>query len=484
MASNISKILAFIGEHALPNSKLTLDSRDVTPGDVFFALKGLSSDGRKFIRTALAQGASCVVSEGEEFFQPEEKVLEVPALRSKLADIASAYYGYPSEQMIGIAVTGTNGKTTTTHWISALLNLNGVNCAVLGTIGCFYKNSKIPAASLTTPDILTLERILSCLKAEGCQAFAMEASSIGLEQGRMSGLKLKIGAFTNLTRDHLDYHKTFENYAKAKGILFSWPDLQTAVINLDDPRSKQYISIARENKTSVITFSRQNRADLYATDIKHTKERLSLNLHWKDKTRNVSCGFIGLFNVENFLTAAGCALAAGLSFEQVCANAGRLTPPAGRMEIVAKGANPLVVVDYSHTPDALEKAIETLRDVKEERLGKLWVIVGAGGDRDPGKRQMMGEVASKADYAVISSDNPRSEDPLTILEQVAIGALNPVKIVDRRDAIRYAISNAAPQDVILIAGKGHEDYQEINGVKHHFSDVEESRNVLTELRRI
>lgn len=471
-------ILEFITKYARAGSKLCLDSRMISPGDVFFAVAGGSRDGRDFIDSVLKKGACCVLREGEGDLDLPANQMEVKNLRSLLPAIAASYFGNPSRSMTGIAVTGTNGKTTTTHWISQLLSGNGMPCAVLGTIGCFFEGTKIPAASLTTPDILTLESILSELRDDGCKAFAMEASSIGLEQGRMEGLSIKIAAFTNLTRDHLDYHGTMENYAAAKGILFDWPGLETAVINLDDKYSSQYVQQIRTRDVTRITYSRKTKAELYADNLRHTLQGMEFDLHWKDKSKHVCCNFVGNFNVENYLAAVGCALAAGIEFDAVCDSSQQLFPPAGRMQIASVGVNPMVVVDYSHTPDALQKAIETLQEVTEQRKGKLWVIVGAGGDRDPGKRPMMGAVASQADVAVITSDNPRSEDPLKIIEQVASGAEKAMRIPDRAEAIKYAIKNADPMDVILIAGKGHEDYQEIGGIKHHFSDIEEARKNL------
>lgn len=475
---DLSDILDFITRFARAESKLCLDSRMVKPGDVFFAVTGGAHDGRDFIEIALKNGASCVVREGLGDLELPDNQLEVSNLREMLPEISAAYFGNPSRSMTGIAVTGTNGKTTTTHWISYLLSSCGVPCAVLGTIGCYFEGKKIPTVSLTTPDILTLESTLSQLRDEGCEAFAMEASSIGLEQGRMEGLSIKIAAFTNLTRDHLDYHGTMENYAAAKGILFDWPELESAVINLDDEYSQRYIQQIRNRDVTRIIYSRKKKADLYASNLCHTEHGIAFDLHWHDEVKSVQCNFVGNFNVENYLAAVGCALAAGIDFEKVCEASQKLVPPPGRMQIAEVGVNPLVVVDYSHTPDALEKAIETLQEVKTQRKGKLWVLVGAGGDRDPGKRPLMGRVAATADEPIITSDNPRSEDPLKIIEQVASGAEKVTRIPDRAEAIRFAIKNAAPEDVILIAGKGHEDYQEINGIKHHFSDVEEARKNL------
>ena len=298
---DLSDILDFITRYARAESRLCLDSRMVKSGDVFFAVMGGAHDGRDFIDIALKNGASCVVREGLGDLELPDNQLEVSNLREMLPEISAAYFCNPSRSMAGIAVTGTNGKTTTTHWISYLLSSCGVPCAVLGTIGCYFEGKKIPTVSLTTPDILTLESTLSQLRDEGCEAFAMEASSIGLEQGRMEGLSIRIAAFTNLTRDHLDYHGTMENYAAAKGILFDWPELESAVINLDDEYSQRYIQQIRNRDVTRIIYSRKKKADLYASNLCHTEHGIAFDLHWHDEVKNIQCNFVGNFNVEIIL---------------------------------------------------------------------------------------------------------------------------------------------------------------------------------------
>ncbi len=477
---NLKTIQSFILEHAAKGAHLRLDSRQVEPGDVFFALAGQSFDGRTFIPTAEQRGASCIVSDAPAGVQVKIPVLELPELRQYLPGIASTYYNNPSDFLQGIAVTGTNGKTTVTHWISKLMSDCSIPCAILGTLGCYFADKQIPIPSLTTPDILSLEDTLNTLRSEGCKAFAMEASSIGLKQGRMQGLSLKTAVFTNLSQDHLDYHGTMQEYARAKEILFDWPTLRSAVVNIDDPVADNFCAKVENRGLQLIKYSRKQKADLYIDNLDQTSSGMKFNLHWKDQIRAVSVGFIGLFNIENFLASAGAALVSDVSFDKVCSTASQLQPPAGRMQIVPGSGRPLVVVDYAHTPDAVLKVADALEEIKQHRQGSLWIVLGAGGDRDHTKRPMMGQAAAHAEYPVLTSDNPRTEDPQTILDQVAVGAPQAVKILDRAQAIKYAVNNARPEDVVLIAGKGHEDYQEINRVRHHFSDVEQAIAALAE----
>ncbi|MCD8340471.1 MAG: UDP-N-acetylmuramoyl-L-alanyl-D-glutamate--2,6-diaminopimelate ligase [Burkholderiales bacterium] len=479
MANNMA-LLQFIQQHAPVGAKLRLDSRQVQPGDVFFAVKGSKADGSTFMQMAASNGASCIVAESQPTIDPGIPVLVVEDLRGKLAEIASAYYEEPSKNMIGIAVTGTNGKTTVTHWIGQLLTKAGIPCAVIGTIGCTFKGEKLDIPPLTTPDVLSLEGILSDLRKEGCKAFAMEASSIGLVQGRMAGLHLKTAIFTNLSQDHLDYHGTMQKYEEAKAILFSWPGLENAVVDIDHEAGLRFRDRAKARGLNLITCSVKSDADLKATDIVHTASTLEFTLNWKNQARKVSAQFVGLFNVENCLCAVAACLLSGVSFEELCNAVPTLKSPNGRMEKVEVPGKPLVVIDYSHTPDALIKAMDGLADLKQQRNAEMWVVIGAGGDRDKTKRPLMGKAAALSEHPVLTSDNPRTENPQTILDEVAEGAKEAVKILDRAQAIRYAIHNAKPQDIVLIAGKGHEDYQEINGVKTHFLDAEEARKALNE----
>lgn len=484
--ADVKKIADWIKQNAPMGAHLLLDSRKVKQGDVFFAVKGRHTDGRNFIPKAIENGASCIVTEkglGKPFSIPS---FETEDLYRKLGPIGSEYFGNPTSKMFGVAITGTNGKTTTANWVAEIFYRLGINAGCIGTLGCTYNGEKVPSVPLTTPDPLTLQTIFEELYKRGGKTFAMEASSIGLVQGRMDGTTLQTAVFTNLTRDHLDYHGTMERYLEAKEILFAWPSVKTAVVNLSGEPAEKVIEVAKRSGKKVLTLSAEGSlaADLSASNIRHTHSGLSFEVHYQGKKYSVEANFLGLFNVENFLCAVGSVLTADLPFEAVMAEAVKLNPPAGRMQIVKEQIGPVVVVDYSHTPDAITKAIEALQDWAKVREGNIWILAGAGGDRDHGKRPLMAAAACAADEVILTSDNPRSEDPEEILKQMKTGLTRPAEvIVDRAEAIKYAVEHASPDDVILIAGKGHEDYQEIKGVKHHFSDVEQAWEALRKLRK-
>ncbi|EJX07351.1 UDP-N-acetylmuramoylalanyl-D-glutamate--2, 6-diaminopimelate ligase [gut metagenome] len=402
--------------------------------------------------------------------------------------MASAFYGDPSRSMLGVAVTGTNGKTTTTHWIAELLSLTGTRAAVLGTVGCVFEGRHFDLPALTTPDAISLQTVFADLRAAGAEAFAVEASSIGLEQGRMKGTHFDTAVFTNLTRDHLDYHKTMEAYGDAKTILFAWPDLKHAVVNADDPFAATMTDVALSQGVDVwavgtqpITLAAQH--VMTADNIRADRTGTAFTLHFEGRSRDLCIPQVGFFNVTNLMEAMAVLMAKGVEFEALLPLVSTLTPPPGRMQLVVKEGVPMGVVDYSHTPDALEKALESLRPVAEARGGRLWVVFGCGGDRDTGKRPVMGEIACRlADNVVVTSDNPRTESPEKILKDILQGAPSASCIEDRRSAIVEAFSQAQPADVILVAGKGHEDYQDVMGVKYPFSDVEVVREVFNDLR--
>ncbi len=339
---------------------------------------------------------------------------------------------------------------------------------------------------MTTPDPLTVQKLFAELRDRGCEAFAIEASSIGLEQGRLRGAAFKVGIFTNLTRDHLDYHGDMEHYAEAKEILFSWPGLEYAVINFGDPASERMAQAALRSGVKVFSvgISQEAKYDLTACNVRHAREGLSFDLVFEGRVKHVTTRLLGTFNIENFLCAAAPCILSGFDFELVCETAQNLNPPAGRMQTVTAEDGLLAAVDYSHTPDAILKALAALRELAEVRGGRLKIVVGAGGDRDSGKRPLMGRAACEADEMFFTSDNPRSEDPMLILREVCAGAVKPYRMIeDRAEAIREAVRSSSSDDVILIAGKGHEDYQEIQGVKHHFSDAEQARSAMMEFRK-
>jgi UDP-N-acetylmuramoyl-L-alanyl-D-glutamate--2,6-diaminopimelate ligase len=484
---------------------LQLDSRRVRAGDVFIAVPGRASDGRAYIDAAVKLGAAAILVEADGWTPRAVGVplRAVPQLSSMLGQLAARFYGKPSEALLTFGVTGTNGKTSVSQWIAQALVAGGRRCAVIGTVGSGFPESPLHTAALTTPDAVSLHKDVRRLADAGARALAMEVSSIGLDQGRVQGMKYDVAVFTNLTRDHLDYHGTMAAYEAAKSRLFDWPTLTHAVINLDDAMGRRLVAGLRSRVQAgalrLIGYTQGDvRADglterLLAREVRSTADGLELVLQSGTRLASnpapnavpLTLPLVGSFNVSNVLAVAGALLAAGVDFGRLPTLLGQLRPPAGRMQRVGGrvAANePLAVVDYAHTPDALDKALEALRPVANARGGKLWVVFGAGGDRDPGKRAPMGEAAARAaDRVVITSDNPRSESPLAIIEMVASGVpagMVAEQIVDRATAIAQAIAQADVRDVVLIAGKGHEDYQDVGGVKSHFSDFEQAQAAL------
>lgn len=487
---------------AREGSTLRLDSREIRPGDIFCAVPGARSDGRSFIRVAAARGAAGVIYEAREdrARDPEHHslpALAVPGLSRRLGSIASRFLGDPSARMAGVAVTGTNGKTTTTFWTAALLDGLSEPCAVIGTVGAFLKGERIPGPHLTTPDAPSLEHIYAEALSRGAKAFAVEASSVGLEQGRLAGSHFRAGVFTNLTRDHLDYHGTMEAYARAKGLLFAWPGLGAAILNADDPLSESFAGIAAAHGAPVWAIGLEGAARRFAqrhgaahwldaVNAEPTGRGMRFTIDLDGARRSAEIPAIGLFNVENALCALGAVLSLGHGLDEALPLLARLAPPPGRMQLVHAEGLPLGVVDFCHTPDALAKAVESLLPSARARGGRLWTVFGCGGDRDPGKRPMMGAIAAKlSDLVVITSDNPRSEDPEAIVAAVAAGcpdAANVMRVVDRREAIHRSVLEAAPEDVILVAGKGHESEQILADGAHPFLDAEVLREAFNERR--
>lgn len=484
----VADLVAWIRGVAPAATQLRLDSRKVQPGDVFIAVPGARSDGRDFIAQAVERGAAAVLAEGELDTLGRllaVPALEVPALKDLLGPLAAAFYGDPSRELLAVAVTGTNGKTSTSQWIAQLLTRLDRRCAVIGTVGSGFPGEPLTEAALTTPDAVSLQAEVRRLRDAGAQALAMEVSSIGLEQGRAAGMHFAIALFTNLTRDHLDYHGDMAAYEAAKAILFDWPGLGHAVINLDDEAGRRYAQRCLARGVATLVTTLEDRAApagamrLAAHGVRSTERGLAFEIEWQGERVAVAVDLVGSFNVANLLGVVGVLLAAGYPLAAIARELPALVPPPGRMQQIALPGAPLAVVDYAHTPDALAQACAALRPLAAARGGRLWAVMGAGGDRDPGKRAPMGAAAAAgADQVVITSDNPRTEDPAAIVAQVAVGAPGAACIVDRATAIAHAIASAAPADVVLIAGKGHEDYQDIAGAKRHFSDVEEARAAL------
>jgi UDP-N-acetylmuramoyl-L-alanyl-D-glutamate--2,6-diaminopimelate ligase len=469
---------------------LRLDSRQIERGDAFVAIPGRNVDGRQFIEQAAARGAAAVLVEADGWTSRHAgvPVLPLAGLSADLGRLAAAWYGEPSRALFSVGVTGTNGKTSCTQWIAQALSAGGRPCGVIGTLGSGFPE-QMHDAGLTTPDPVSLQRTVRALADRGARALAMEVSSIGLDQQRVDGMKFDVAVFTNLTRDHLDYHGTMEAYAQAKARLFDWPTLTHVVLNLDDPCGRQLAHVvqARVRPPKLIGYSLAavDHAGvpclLRATALRVTASGLAFTLIAGDEHAEVAVGLVGTFNVSNLLAVTGALLAAGLPLGEAAALLPRLRPPPGRMQCLGGSGQPLAVVDYAHTPDALAQALAALRPLAQARSGALWVVFGAGGDRDPGKRAPMGAAAAAADRVVITSDNPRGEEPAAIAAQIAAGV--PVgaycrTLIDRGTAIDAALAEADARDVVLIAGKGHEPYQESRGVRTPFSDVERANAAL------
>jgi len=442
--------------------RLSSDSRRCAPGVAFFAYPGETADGRDHIGDAIGRRAAAVLWEEAGFaWRAEWRVpnAAVSGLRSRAGSLAHEFYGRPSEALWTCGVTGTNGKTSCSQWLAALLGSRGEKCGVIGTLGSGFPGEFTPAAN-TTPDALELHRTLAEMRNAGARAVAMEVSSHGLVQGRVNGVRFACALFTNLSHDHLDYHGSMQAYGEAKARLFESPGLQAAVLNLDDAFG---VELARRLKGRVRTIGYSLAPVAAAAD-----EQIVADEKWR-------LPVLGRFNVSNALGVLGCLAARGIPLGEGAQLLARLPAVPGRMQRVAD--EPLVVVDYAHTPDALEKVLLALRPVAAERGGTLAVVFGAGGDRDPSKRAPMGAVATRlADRVLVTSDNPRGEDPLAIISQIESGiAVKHEAEADRKRAIEAAIAQAAREDVVLIAGKGHEDYQEIAGRRLPFSDAAVAR---------
>ncbi len=478
-------ILAWLRQHA-PQAHLRGDSRLVEAGDVFFAfpIPGAKGDGRRHIQSAIERGAAAIVYEACEEITWMQTVpqLAVRDLLAQLGAIANAWHCQPDNGMLSVAVTGTNGKTSCSQWIANALSQAMGSCAVIGTLGIGHYRSgqlmQLEETGFTTPDALKLQASLAELKQRGVSAFAMEASSIGLHQGRMNGLHVDIALLTNLTRDHLDYHQTMEAYAACKQALFEWPGLQHAVINLDDTFGKELALHLQQNHSAVqmlgygIDLEKVDGVSLLnASQLRTTQLGTQFFVESPYGSGTVKTRMIGRFNVSNVLGVIGVLLAQGIAWDKTVGIIEKLKSVPGRMQQLGSSGQVMVVVDYAHTPDALDKTIETLLELVNERQGELWCVFGCGGDRDPGKRAQMGRIAQKAHQVVVTSDNPRTENPTKIMQDIVAGMQGtPLQMEDRASAILYAVKHAQANDVVLIAGKGHEDYQEIQGKKWPFSD--------------
>ena len=449
-----------------PVGRLRTDSREVGPGDVFFALPGCTADGRDYIDDALGKGAGAVLYEQQgttrsSALAGDVPVLGVPGLRDALGTIAARYFGSPSRAMHVVGVTGTNGKTTTAYLVAQAMDRLGVRCGYSGTVGSAMAGEAPEGTKLTTLDVIGLNRMLSQYRGRGAQAMALEISSHGLDQGRTQGVSITTGVFTNLTRDHLDYHGSMERYRAAKRKLFENPDLRSAVVNADDAFGQEIRRFCgtRKNAPACIAFGLSGQADLRPENIRCDHLGIAFDIRCPDGMVAVRSGLVGRVNVLNLAAVAGVLAAMEVPARRIGAALDGLRPPPGRMEMFrGRPAFPCVVVDYAHTPDALEQALVSLREICR---GKLVAVFGCGGDRDRSKRAMMGSIAERhADGVILTDDNPRSESPGAITDAIAAGMRTAPQVVhDRVEAARRAISACGEADIVLLAGKGHEQTQ-------------------------
>lgn len=469
--------------------QLQADSRRVRPGDGFVAWPGAAADGRRYVPQALAAGATaCVVEQdgAEVFGFDDERIGALGQLKRLSAPLAAAFYGRPSEALDVVAITGTNGKTSSAWWLAQLLQGAGTPAALVGTLGLGRPNARDGqggdwvASGLTTPDPFMFQAGLRRFADQGVRVCAVEASSIGLAEGRLDATRVAVAVFTNFTQDHLDYHGDMAAYWRAKRALFDWEGLRAAVVNVDDPQGQALArELAQRPGLDLWTVSlNQPGARLRAVDVAVTADGMRFALHEAGAPASApqALPLVGRYNLSNLLGVIGAARALGLPQAQALAACAALTPVPGRMQAVPHaGAGPLVLVDYARTPDALEKALLALRPLAQARQGRLWCVVGCGGNRDPIKRPLMAAVAEReADALVLTSDNPRGEDPQAILAQMLSGLRGPgaaTVLADRAEAIAQAVAQAAEADVVLVAGKGHEDYQEVRGERRPFSDM-------------
>lgn len=447
--------------------ELKYNSRKVEKGDVFCCVVGTLADGHKYAPQAVEAGAAALVVERKLDIDIPQILVE--NTRIAMAEMAAAYYGNPADEMVMVGITGTNGKTSTSYMLKAIAERMGKKVGLIGTIRNMIGDIIIDTER-TTPESVDLQRILRQMKDENVDVVIMEVSSHSLDQKRVHGITYDVGCFTNLTQDHLDYHKTFENYFAAKKLLFA--QCKKAVINFDDSYAADMVA---GMNLPVLTVGVREKADVTASEIDITTRGVQFDFNYRNVTSRFNVPIPGLFSVFNAMSAAGIALALGWTLDSIKYGLEHMVGVSGRLEPLPTGKNEFtVLLDYAHTPDALENLLKTVRGFA---TGRVVTLFGCGGDRDQAKRPIMGEIAGRfSDFAIVTSDNPRSEDPMQIIASVEDGVKKSgceyIVIENRRDAIEYALKNARKNDVIILAGKGHENYQEINGGKHHFDEKE------------
>ncbi|CAG9934307.1 UDP-N-acetylmuramoyl-L-alanyl-D-glutamate--2,6-diaminopimelate ligase [Candidatus Nitrotoga arctica] len=485
-------------------TRLATESRAVAPGDTFIAYPGSKADGRQFIKQAIANGANAVIWEALGFSWNgawQLPNLAVADLRHHAGEIADHVYGSPSQKMWVVGITGTNGKTSCCHWIAQSFCALGKKTALIGTLGNGFHSALQPTLN-TTPDAIRLHELLADYLAQGAQAVAMEVSSHALEQGRVNGVQFDVALLTNLSRDHLDYHGDMHSYAAAKRRLFDWQQLKYVVLNLDDAFGAEIAEQLQDKGVEVVGYGLNDAAlalaerlglrMVYGGALRMDRQGFSLQIHSSWGGGELHNTLIGRFNVANLLGVMAVLLVSGVTLSNALHELSHISAVPGRMQTFSEGGRPTVVVDYAHTPDALEKVLQALRELVGHAIvgadnGKLICVFGCGGDRDRGKRPMMGAIAAKlADISIITSDNPRSEAPLDIIATIVSGITSGRRetngtyqiIEDRASAIAQAVLSAHATDIVLIAGKGHESYQEVRGIKYPFSDAEVAQRAL------
>jgi UDP-N-acetylmuramyl-tripeptide synthetase len=484
---------------------LRTDSRAVQAGDGFIAWPGAAVDGRSFVSVALQAGATACLVEAqgaEAFGLPPQGVESYAGLKAATGAIAAEYFGHPSRDVAVLAVTGTNGKTSTAWWLaqalSALDTAQAIPCGMIGTLGvgrppaagsrqdAATAQGDVVSTGLTTPDPVQLQAALRRFANQGLKACAIEASSIGIEEGRLDGTQVHMALFTNFTQDHLDYHGSMQAYWQAKRRLFAWSGLKSVVLNVDDVRGIELASSLGDASLDVWTVSTVRAARLQARNIAYAEQGICFEVQEGSTCLPVHTHLIGSYNVSNLLGVLAAMRALGVPLADAVQACCQLHPVPGRMECLGDAATPLVAVDYAHTPDALDHALAALRPLARARGGKLWCVFGCGGDRDRSKRPLMGAIADKlADRVMVTSDNPRSEKPEAIIAQILLGlpSCNTLEVQgDRALAIAQTIAQAGAQDVVLLAGKGHEATQEVAGVKTAFSDHAHATTALQQWR--
>jgi UDP-N-acetylmuramoyl-L-alanyl-D-glutamate--2,6-diaminopimelate ligase len=461
---------------------LVLDSRHIEPGDAFVAIAGFGAHGLGFVEQAQAAGASAILFEPPapaEFDVPADAIA-VPGLRARMGEMADRFHARPSRDMSMVGVTGTNGKTSTVQLLAQAWHLRGLRAASIGTLGAGLYGEVVPTG-FTTPLVLQMHALLAQLRDAGAKAVAMEVSSHALDQGRVDAVHFDVAVFTNLTRDHLDYHGDMAGYGAAKARLFAWPELQAAVINLDDAFGREMMAQLPQDLRAIGLSSRdQAQASVRAGNLRLDANGIAFDLTVENDCYGVQSKLLGRFNVDNLLAVAGALHALGDAPADIARTLSKLQPIHGRMNrLGGDGQRPLVVIDYAHTPDALEQALASLRDHAPARL---ICVFGCGGERDVGKRPLMAACAERlADRVIVTDDNPRGEDGDAIVADILAGFARPDSVTvqrDRAQAIARAIEEAGADDIVLIAGKGHEPYQEVAGVRHPFDDTAVARQCL------